>query len=72
MQIFPFPDLANSQKIVTDKCLFYDHFWPFFANYMFNFHKTEVQMVILVSLMSLNLKWQKVMTHNEKKTQKHK
>ena len=29
----------------------------FFANCMFNFHKTEVQTVILVSLMSLNLKW---------------
>ena len=72
MQIFPFSDLANSQKIATDKCLFYDHFWQFFANYMFNFQKTEVQMVILRSLMNLNLKWYKSYDIKCKKTQKRK
>ena len=46
--------LANSQKIATDKWPFYDHIWPFFANYMLIFHKTEVQTVILKCLTSLN------------------
>ena len=32
----------------TGKWLFYDHFWPFFANCMVILHKTEVQMVILM------------------------
>ena len=31
----------------------------FFANYMFIFHKTEIQTVILRCLMSLNLNWYK-------------
>ena len=34
--------LANSQKIATDKWPFYDHFWPFLANCMAIFHKTEI------------------------------
>ena len=29
----------------------------FFANYMYIFHKTEIQMVILRCLMSLKLNW---------------
>ena len=49
--------LANSQKIATDKWPFYDHIWPFFANCMFIFHKTEVQTVILKCLMSLSPNW---------------
>ena len=32
----------------TGKWLFYNHFWPFFANCMVIFHKTEVQTVILM------------------------
>ena len=48
---------SNSQKIATDKRPFYDHIWPFFANYMFIFHKTEVQTVILKYLTSLNPNW---------------
>ena len=47
--------LANSQKIATDKWPFYDHFWLFFAIYMFIFHKTEIKTVILSYLPSLNL-----------------
>ena len=31
----------------------------FFTNYMFIFHKTEIQTVVLRSLMSLNLNWYK-------------
>ena len=57
--------LANFQNIATDKSIFYDHIWPyfltischFFANYMFIFHKTEIQTVILRCLMNLNLNW---------------
>jgi hypothetical protein len=49
--------LANSQKIATDKWPFYDHIWPFFANYIFIFHKTEVRTIILKCLMSLNPIW---------------
>ena len=41
----------------TGKWLFYDHFWPFFANCMVIFHKTEVQTVILMCLMGLNSNW---------------
>ena len=43
---------ASTQKIATDK-------QPFFANYMFIFHKTEIQTVILRCLMSLDLNWYK-------------
>ena len=45
---------ANSQKVATDKWSFYNHMWSFFANYMFIFHKNEIQAVILRCLMSLN------------------
>ena len=50
---------ANSQKIATAKWPCNDHAWPFFANYMFIFHKTEVQTHILSCWTSLNLKWTK-------------
>jgi hypothetical protein len=49
--------LANSQKIATDKRPFYDHIWPFFANCMFIFHKTEVPTNNLKCLTSLNSNW---------------
>ena len=42
-------------KKATDKWLFYDHIWPFFANCMVIFHKAEVQTVILRCLRSLNV-----------------
>ena len=48
---------VNSQKIATDNWKIYDHIWPFFANYMFIFHKLEVQMVILRCWTSLNLNY---------------
>ena len=51
--------LANSQKIATDKWPFYDHIWPFFANYIFIFHKTEVRTIILKCITSLNPNWYK-------------
>ena len=35
----------------------YDHFWPFFGNYINIFHKTEIQTVILRCLVSQNLNW---------------
>ena len=35
----------------------YDHFWPFFANYMNIFHKTEIQTVILRCIVGLNPNW---------------
>ena len=41
----------------TGKWPFYDHFWPFFANCMVIFHKTEVHTVILMCLMGLNSNW---------------
>ena len=50
---------VNSQKIATDKWPFYDQIWPFFANHMVIFHKTEIQTVILRCLISLNLNWYK-------------
>ena len=37
-----------------DKWPFYDHFRPFFGNYMTIFHKTEVQTVNMRSLTVLN------------------
>ena len=49
--------LANSQNIATDKWPFYHQMWPFFANCMFIFHKTEVQTVILKCITSLNPNW---------------
>ena len=48
---------ANFWKIANDKWPFYDHIWPFFANCIFIFHKTEVQTVILKCLTSLNPNW---------------
>ena len=59
---------VNSQKIATDKQSFLDHIWPFFANYMFIFHKTEIQAVTLRCLMSLNLKWYKIYDKKHKNT----
>ena len=53
------PSSSNSQKIATDEWWCNNHTWPFFANYMFIFHKTEIQMVILRCLTSLNLNWYK-------------
>ena len=35
------------------------YIWPFFANYMFVFYKTEIQTIILRCLISLNLNWYK-------------
>ena len=58
---------ANSPKIATDKQSFLDHIWPFFANYMFIFHKTEIQTVILRCLTSLNLNWYKSYDTKRKK-----
>ena len=48
---------ANSQKIATAKWPFKTISGHFFASYMFIFHKTEVQTVILRCLTSLNLIW---------------
>ena len=50
---------ANSKKIATDRRPCNDHTWPFFANCMFIFQKTEIQTVILRCLTSLNLNWYK-------------
>ena len=52
----PSASSANSQNIATDKWPFYNHIWPFFANCMCIFHKTEVQTVIL---RCLNINWYK-------------
>ena len=49
--------LANFQNIPTDKWTFYYHIWPFFANCVLIFHKTEIQTVILRCLAILNLIW---------------
>ena len=46
---------ANSKKIATAKWPCNDLARPFFANYIFIFHKTEIQTVILRCLTSLNL-----------------
>ena len=43
----------------TGKWLFYDHVWPFFANCMIIFHKTEVQTVSLTCIIDLNSDWLK-------------
>ena len=59
---------ANSQKIATDKWKIYDNIWPFFANYMFIFHKIEIQTVILRCLTSLNLNWYKSYDTKRKNT----
>ena len=48
---------ANSKKIATAKWPCNDLARPFFANYIFIFHKTEIQTVILRCLTSLNLDW---------------
>ena len=50
---------ANSPKFESDKWPFYNRFWPFFANYMNIFHKTEIQTVILRCSTSLKLNWYK-------------
>ena len=50
---------VNFKKIATDKWLFYNHIRSFLANYMFIFHKTEIQMVILRCSRSLNINWYK-------------
>ena len=63
----PHASSANSQKIATDKWLCNDHTWPFFANYMFIFHKTEIQTVILRCLTSLDLNWYKSYDNKHKK-----
>ena len=55
----PHASSVNFKKIATDKWLFYNHIRSFLANYMFIFHKTEIQTVILRCLMSLNLNWYK-------------
>ena len=62
--------LVNSQKLATDKWKIYDHIWPFFANYMFIFHKIEIQTVILRCLTSLNLNWYKSYDTKRKNTKK--
>ena len=49
--------LANFQKIATDKWSFYYHIWPFFANCVLIFHKTEIQTIILRCLRILKLNW---------------
>ena len=48
----------------NDKWPFYDHFQPFFDNYMTIFHKTEVQTVILRCLTGLSLIDSKVLIQN--------
>ena len=58
---------VNSHKIATDKQPVLDHIWPCLANYMFIFHKTEIQTVILRCLMSLNLNWYKSYDKKHKK-----
>jgi hypothetical protein len=63
---------ANSQKIATDRWSFSDHIWPFFANCMFVFHKTQIQTVILRCLMSLNLNWYKSYDKKHKNAKKAK
>ena len=50
----PNATLATHKEIATDKWPFYDHFWPFFVNYINIFHKTDVQKVSLRSLTDLN------------------
>ena len=45
------------RKFVTHKLPFYDHFWPFTANYSKIFHKADVQMVILRCFVQLYLNW---------------
>ena len=53
----PHASSVNFKKIATDKWPFYNQIRSFFANYMFIFHKTEIQTVILRCLMVLNLNW---------------
>jgi hypothetical protein len=63
----PRASLTNFQKIATDKWPFSDHIWPFFPKYMFIFHKTQIQTVILRRLTSLNLNWYKIYDTKRKK-----
>ena len=54
-----FENLSISLQTVSKRNImtngqFYDHFRPFFVNYMNIFHKTEVQTVILRCLAGLN------------------
>ena len=55
----PCASSVNFKKIATGKWPFYDQIWSFLANYMFIFHKTEIQTVILRCSRSLNLNWYK-------------
>ena len=41
----------------NNNCQFYDHFWPFFCQLHFIFHKTEVLTIILWCLECLNCYW---------------
>ena len=63
---------ANTQKIATDRWLFLDHIWPFFANYILVFYKTEIQTIILKCVMSLNLNWYKSYDKKHKNAKKAK
>ena len=45
------------EKFMNHKWPFFDCFGHFFAIFMIIFHETEVQMVILRCLVSLNLNW---------------
>ena len=65
----PYLILAPLQSIPGSSKVFLDHIWPFFANHMFIFHKTEIQTVILRCLTILNLNWYKSYDKNTK-TQK--
>ena len=47
-----FVHFAMRHPVATDKLPFYNHIWSFLANYMFIFHKTEIQRVILRCLRS--------------------
>ena len=62
-------DVAGGfKKIATDKWPFYDHILSFLANYIFIFHKTEIQTVVLRCLMSLNLNWYRSYDKKHKNT----
>ena len=65
-------DLADSQKLATDNLPFYEQIWSFFANYMFIFHKTDVQTDILRCCTSPNLNWTKSYDTKRKNAKKHK
>ena len=60
----PTQHIECSEMKENDKWPFYDHFQPFFDNYMTIFHKTEVQTVILRCLTGLSLIDSKVLIQN--------